>query len=157
MSLILATGTNLGDKIKNLQIAKKKLSQRFTFIAESRIYESKAVDFTAQPDFFNQVLEFQSTNLSPEKILKICQDIENEMGRIKLIDKGPRIIDIDISFIDLQKIETKKITVPHPRLFTRSFVIEPLKELPYFQILKNHFDFSHKPDNEATPLLSSRP
>jgi len=153
MSLILATGTNLGDKIKNLQTAKEKLSQHFEFIAESRIYESTAVDYTDQPDFFNQVLEFQSTNLTPEEILLTCQNIENEMGRIHLLEKGPRIIDIDVSFIDLQKVATKKITVPHPRLFARSFVINPLKELPYFQILKNHFDFTKTPNNKATPIL----
>src|SRR6056297_4234024 len=153
MALILATGSNIGDKKENLIRAKKLLKKNFCLTAEIQIYYSKAVDYMAQPNFFNQVLQFKTPKKGPEEILNICQSIEKKMGRVKKINKGSRNIDIDIIFIDEKKHNSSRLQIPHPRAFERSFVIEPLKELPFFEKLKHFFDFSQKPKNRAKPKV----
>ena len=141
MSLIIGTGSNLGNKRGHLEKAKKKLTESFFLIAESRVYKSTAVDYTDQPDFYNQVLEFTIPDFSVDKIMKRLFSIENEMGRIRSVDKGPRIIDLDVLFLGDKKIKTSFATIPHPRLFERSFVVLPLSELPCFDKLKYSFNF----------------
>ena len=149
MSLAIGTGSNLGDKKSNLKRAKEKLMESFSFIAESRIYKSAAVDYTNQPDFFNQVLEFKTPNIPVNTIMKRLFSIEEEMGRVRQIDKGPRIIDLDILFLDDKKIKTSLVTIPHPRSFQRSFVMLPLSELPCFKKLTSSFVFPYQYDNHA--------
>ena len=70
MSLVIATGSNLGDRVLNLKNAKEILQRDFQFIAESRIYESKAQDYLNQPDFLNQVLEFKIPDISPRETMQ---------------------------------------------------------------------------------------
>lgn len=151
MSLIIATGSNLGDSIKQLQQAADQLSKHFSLIAKSRIYTSKAVDYTNQPDFHNQVLEFETPDITPANCMSLLLKIEEKLGRKRDIPRGPRNIDIDILFFDTIESSDPHIILPHPRLFDRSFVVLPLKELPYFNILQKHYDFPTKFDNEAFP------
>lgn len=151
-SLFIATGTNLGNRLENLAEAKKFLQKHFSLIAESKIYESPAVDYLNQPDFYNQVLEFELPNLDPIETMKLLLQIEKELGRNRLIPKGPRLIDIDILFWGTKYINSETLLVPHPRLFERSFVVLPLSELPGFKILKENFNFKFHFDNHATPL-----
>jgi len=139
MSLIIAIGSNIGDKEKNLFQVKKILRSKFTYISESPIYESEPVDYINQDYFYNQLLEFKLPHLSPLQVLDICQEIETDMGRVKLIDKGPRLIDIDIIFWGLESLKTKRLTIPHSSWSIRSFIVKPLKHLPYFKILKKSF------------------
>ena len=141
MSLILSTGSNLGDKQQFLEEAKRELSQHFELVAASRLYASAAVDYENQPDFLNQVLEFKVPDLNPQEVLSICLNIEKTKGRKRDINKGPRTLDIDILFWDTQKINDEGLFIPHPRLFERSFIVEPLSELPYFAVLKKFFNF----------------
>jgi 2-amino-4-hydroxy-6-hydroxymethyldihydropteridine diphosphokinase len=155
MSLIIATGTNQGNKLANLEQAKVLLEKKFSLIAASNIYESTAVDYTSQPDFFNQVLEFETPISEPEEILSTCLAIEDEMGRQRLINKGPRNIDIDVIFIDDLVYKSQTLQVPHPRCFERSFVVNPIKGLPCFKHLKKQFNFSRKLNNKATPIKKS--
>lgn len=152
MSLIIATGSNQGDSLHYLKEAKLKLCQSFTFIAESQVYTSKAVDYTAQPDFFNQVLEFQIPKITPEESMTILLKIEQEMGRSRDILRGPRSIDLDIVFWDLLKIDSELLTVPHPRWMERSFVVRPLGELPFFQTIEKCFTIPQSFQVEASPL-----
>ena len=153
MSLILATGTNLGSKLDNLQEAKSLLSEKFDFIAESRIYTSAAVDYESQPDFFNQVLEFKTpTSMKPIEVMRTILDLEYLVGRRRDIPKGPRVIDIDILFFDLQSSSDTDVLLPHPRLFERSFVVMPLMELPFYQVLKDHYIFPTTFTNSARPI-----
>jgi 2-amino-4-hydroxy-6-hydroxymethyldihydropteridine diphosphokinase len=152
MSLILALGTNLENKRHNLIEAKELLSKHFVYVAESRIFHSAAVDYIDQPDFYNQVIEFRVPKLSPTEIMDKCLEIENIMGRKREIDKGPRIIDIDVLFVGTITLDDPKITLPHPRLFTRSFVVHPLQELPYFDTLKHKFHFPQTFSNFSAPL-----
>lgn len=157
MSLIIALGSNLGDRLHHLKLAKWILSSRFELVAASQIYSSKPVDYTGQPDFLNQVLEFKRpVNLTPEDILKTLMEIENFIGRVRTIDKGPRTIDIDLIFIGTEKISTPLLTVPHPRWAERSFVVRPLRELPFYQELINRFAIKDQWEAQsAFPLYSN--
>jgi 2-amino-4-hydroxy-6-hydroxymethyldihydropteridine diphosphokinase len=149
---MIATGSNLGDSVQTLCSAKTLLSEHFLFIGESRIYKSAAVDYLDQPCFFNQVLEFEIPDLSTEEVMSTLLSIEKTLGRERIIDKGPRIIDIDLLFYGLAECESEHVTLPHPRLFKRSFVVRPLSELPYFAILKQHYKFNFSFDIDAHPI-----
>jgi 2-amino-4-hydroxy-6-hydroxymethyldihydropteridine diphosphokinase len=153
MSLFIATGSNLGERFKNLKEAKDILSSTFSLIAESRIYESPAIDFENQPDFYNQVLEFKIPTMDPSQSMQYLLEIEKQMGRNRLIPKGPRIIDLDILFWDSLAIKSEHLELPHPRLFSRSFVVLPLSELPGFKKLQEKFSFTFSFHNSATALI----
>jgi 2-amino-4-hydroxy-6-hydroxymethyldihydropteridine diphosphokinase len=152
MSLFIAIGTNLGDRYKNLEVARNVLSSTFHLIDESRIYESPAVDYLNQPDFLNQVLEFKTPTLSPDDVLDFCLAVEKLLGRERDIPKGPRTIDIDLLFWDHSPFTSQQLTLPHPRLFQRSFVVLPLSELKGFLKLQKHYKFTFDFDNTATPI-----
>ena len=159
MALIIGTGSNLGDKKAHLALAKEKLGQYFTFTAESKIYISPPVGakYEKGPYFYNQALEFQTPSSPPwkaETIMEKLLIIEKEMGRRRSVHHlhTPRVIDLDLLFLDEQRLETPHVTLPHPRLFERSFVVRPLSELPCFEALKKHFDFPEKFKVLATPL-----
>ncbi len=152
MPIVIATGSNLGDRKSNLEHALLKLQEHFNLIEQSRIYESSAVDYFDQPDFYNQVLVFETPALSPHETLKILLSIEQEQGRTREIARGPRIIDIDLLFYNLDKINTEILDLPHPRLFDRSFVVLPLKELAYFKTLEKNFYFKNQFENCAIPI-----
>ncbi|MCO4755604.1 MAG: 2-amino-4-hydroxy-6-hydroxymethyldihydropteridine diphosphokinase [Bacteriovoracaceae bacterium] len=152
MSLIIATGSNIGDKLKNLQKAKNLLSETFDFIAESRIYTSSAVDYSNQPDFLNQVLEFKIPSQTPETVMLELLEKEKILGRQRVIDKGPRTIDMDIIFWAEMSVNTDTLQVPHPRWRERAFVVLPLMELPFFELNKNKLNVSLDFDHEAFAL-----
>lgn len=152
MSLIIATGTNLGDKKKNLNEALSVLKNEFSFIHQSRIYESSAVGITEQPSFYNQMLEFDLPHNDPQSVMLKILKIEDDLGRVRKEKWGPRLIDIDIIFWGTEEIETKILTVPHPYWNQRSFVVEPLKELPFFQTLKKSFKIPSDFENTAKPI-----
>jgi 2-amino-4-hydroxy-6-hydroxymethyldihydropteridine diphosphokinase len=149
MSLIISTGSNLGDRKSFLDDAKKALCALYDIEEESQIYESSAVDYLNQPDFLNQVISFKTPKDKPLEVLKSLMVIEKEMGRKRDIDKGPRTIDLDMLFWDLEKINTQELIVPHPRLFERSFIVKPLRELKAFHRLRENFDFKEKFDNSC--------
>lgn len=154
MSLILATGSNLGNKKENLNLARLELSKKFSLTSISRIYCSEAVDYFDQPDFYNQVLEFKIPNYSPQDVLRIIQEIEKSLGRKKYIPKGPRLIDIDILFWNLEKIKTSNLIIPHPSWDQRSFVVLPLQELPFHDILlRSNLKMPHEFCKPAKPIL----
>ena len=152
MSLFIATGSNLGNKLTNLKLAKDLLSQKLIFIAESRIYKSSAVDYLEQPDFYNQVLEFEIPTSTPQEIMTMLLDLEFQLGRSRIIFQGPRTIDLDIIFWADFCISTPSLVIPHPRAFERSFVVKPLSELPGFKLLQTKFKFNFSFDNSADPI-----
>ncbi|MBT6324819.1 MAG: 2-amino-4-hydroxy-6-hydroxymethyldihydropteridine diphosphokinase [Bdellovibrionales bacterium] len=153
MSIIIATGSNQGDRLNNLSLAKKKLSTTFEFIAESRIYKSEAVDYLNQPYFYNQVLEFKSNDSSATHLMNIILKIEAELGRLRTVPKGPRIIDIDLIFLGTKVYKDNIVEIPHPRAFNRSFVILPLKELPYYSTIQQSFKIPVSFENNALPII----
>jgi len=152
MSLIIATGSNLGNAEENLAWAKTQLARHFHLIAESRVYVSAAVDYEEQPKFFNQVLEFRIPEVSPESVLERLLSIEAARGRVRDQWRGPRTLDLDIILWGLDQIRTPSLEVPHPRWTQRSFVVRPLSELPFFHTVKKCFTIPASFTVEATPV-----
>jgi 2-amino-4-hydroxy-6-hydroxymethyldihydropteridine diphosphokinase len=152
MALIIATGSNLGSRLENLAWAKARLCEHWTLVAESRIYTSAAVDYLAQPEFANQVLQFALPWETPQAVMQKLVSIELEGGRVRDISRGPRTIDIDIVFWGLETLRSDILTVPHPRWAERSFVVRPLSELPFFHAVEKCFTIPRSFDTEAYPL-----
>jgi 2-amino-4-hydroxy-6-hydroxymethyldihydropteridine diphosphokinase len=152
MSLIIAIGSNLDHPLENLSLARKVLSAKFALIAESRVYRSAAVDYEAQPDFFNQVLEFQIPDTSPDETMAWLLEAEKTMGRVRDVSRGPRTIDMDIILWGLETHHTKLVDIPHPRWLERSFVILPVQELPFFKTIEKCFTIPRSFKVEAFPI-----
>jgi len=131
--IILALGSNIDDRLENLNRALTELEKVFGRPkAVSSIYESIAVDYLEQPNFFNLVVIYEVAKvLNPLAILKTTQSIEKKLGRIKLIPKGPRNIDIDILFIGDTNYNDDELTIPHASIYHRDFVYYPLKEIEH--------------------------
>jgi 2-amino-4-hydroxy-6-hydroxymethyldihydropteridine diphosphokinase len=146
MQLILATGSNLGDRAQNLAKVIQELAKiPLVFIAKSSVVESEPVEYLDQPHFFNQVLEYEiPVKLDPPELLHKIKFIEKSMGRIPGIAKGPRLIDIDIIFWGELIYETQDLNIPHPQWKYRPFVYELLKELPSWKKGNNNGFFSLK-------------
>ena len=123
----LGLGSNLGDRQANLDRALALLSERLRLVKISSIYDSEPVGDVEQPRFLNLVCE-ASTLLPPEGLLTLAKGIEIRMGRVGPTG-APRIIDIDILFYSDQVIDTPELTIPHPRLHQRAFVLVPLVEI----------------------------
>lgn len=126
--IFLGLGTNLGDKEGNLERALNILSEKVKILKRSSYYETEPVGYKEQPWFLNMVVEGE-TDLSPENLLIFIKGIENEMKRVKTIVNGPRIIDVDILLYEDKIIQTENLTIPHPRMLLRAFVMVPLFEI----------------------------
>ncbi|MFA5093510.1 MAG: 2-amino-4-hydroxy-6-hydroxymethyldihydropteridine diphosphokinase [Candidatus Omnitrophota bacterium] len=127
----LGVGTNLGNRRKNIKEAIKKIStlKDTRVIKESKVFKSSPVGGpVGQPNYLNSALKIQ-TKISALNLLKKLKKIENEMGRVKTVRFGPRLIDLDILLYGDQLTITKALTIPHPRMFTRDFVIKPLVQV----------------------------
>ena len=153
MSLILATGSNIGDSRRVLQEAQERLDALFGLIAASRVYLSKAIEYENQPDFFNQVLELRLPASSPTNVMARLLELEHEFGRNRNIPKGPRTLDIDIIFWGQDNYREPTLIIPHPRWSERSFVVRPLKELPFFQTVEKCFTIPKTFDVDAFPII----
>lgn len=124
----LCLGSNLGDREGNLIQALTLLSQEATLEELSSIYETEPVGYEEQALFLNAVCRI-TTDLNPWELLHLAQTIESEMGRVPSFPNSPRPIDIDILFYDDQTVKTQNLTIPHPRLVERAFVLVPLAEI----------------------------
>ena len=128
--LYILLGGNLGDKQKVFSEARALLSEQVGKItAYSAVYETEPWGFESADYFLNQVMEI-STALSAEEVLHQTQQIELQLGRTRKVTQyDSRIIDIDILFYGDQVIESDNLTVPHPRIQERKFVLVPLNEI----------------------------
>lgn len=127
--VFLSLGSNLGRRRLNLARALQKLRESSIEIRRvSSLYITEPVDMPEQPDFLNLACQLK-TSLDGENLLAICLKIEKEMGRVRSIRRGPRLIDIDIIYIGSQVINTADLIVPHPRRLQRRFVLEPISEI----------------------------
>jgi len=124
----LSLGSNLGDRAANLNDAIARLKKIGDILAASSYYETEPVEFTAQPWFLNCVVALETEKM-PKQLLTAILDIEQQMGRRRSQQKGPRIIDIDILLFGSSVVDTKNLTIPHPALDERRFVLEPLAEI----------------------------
>ena len=126
----LSLGSNIGDRLDMLQEAVCELMNqtdlRVTQI--SSVYETAPVGYTEQASFLNMVVEVQS-DLSAFKILSICLETEQVLGRIREFRWGPRSIDLDILLYNDENMESENLIIPHPRMHERGFVLVPLLEL----------------------------
>ena len=124
-------GSNLGDRAGHLLLAVRgMLDASLDVIRLSSIYETEPVEYEQQPAFLNMVAELRGSTLpSPEQTLARLLRIEYALGRTRDVRMGPRTIDLDLLIFKDQQIETELLSVPHPRLATRRFVLVPLNEL----------------------------
>ena len=124
----LSLGSNLGDRLANLRTAISSLPPQIMPEVQSSIYETEPWGYSDQPAFLNLVVK-ADTNLPPLDVLKYLKDIEVVMGRKETFRFGPRLIDLDILFYDDLFIATPDLTIPHPRILERAFVLIPLAEI----------------------------
>ncbi len=122
----LSLGANLGDRKKNLDTALALLARQMTVEKVSSVYDTEPVTESPQPRFLNLACRVR-TNLSPEDLLSLARSIEDRLGPHK--HDQPRPIDIDILLYDGLVMETSNLTIPHPRLAGRAFVLAPLAEI----------------------------
>jgi len=129
VTFFLGLGSNLGDKAGNLARALRLLAEKgLEVVRASSVYETEPVECPDQPWFLNQVVEVR-TALDPASLLRTAKAIEARLGRVPAGDKGPRTLDIDILLAGELVIATPELTVPHPRLPLRNFVLVPLAEI----------------------------
>jgi 2-amino-4-hydroxy-6-hydroxymethyldihydropteridine diphosphokinase len=125
----LSLGSNLGDRAAHLQRALGELAASGIEVTRiSPFYRTEPVDYRPQPWFLNAVAEVR-TELLPLRLLGTLQRIESKMGRRRTMPKGPRTIDLDILFYDNAVVRAPALTIPHPRMEARKFVLVPLGEL----------------------------
>jgi len=125
----LLLGSNQGDRKHNIEVAIQHLEESIGKIqAKSSLYETEAWGLEEQPDFLNQAILITS-EIKPLDFLLQCRSIEKQTGRVETVKWGPRVIDIDILYIDNLIIDTPELKVPHPGIYDRNFVLIPLMEI----------------------------
>jgi GTP cyclohydrolase-4 len=124
----LGLGSNLGDRKQNLVQALELLSKHAVVEQVSSVYETEPVGYQPQPLFLNAVFRI-STELNPKQLLHLAKKIEAELGRKPGFPNAPRPIDIDMLLYNDEVLSNKELTVPHPRLAERAFVLVPLAEI----------------------------
>lgn len=127
-TVYLSLGSNVGDREGNLRTAIEKLGQLGEVQAVSSFYETEPVEVTGQAWFLNCAVKLETSKM-PKQLIAGVLKIEREMGRRRTEKKGPRNIDIDILLFGSSVIEAKGLSVPHPAMHHRRFVLEPLAEI----------------------------
>lgn len=128
MRVFIALGSNLGDGAVNLIQAIGKINDVYPLVCQSSVIVTKAQYIEDQPDFYNQVIEVKGQGTAQD-MLKFLHGIESEMGRVRTIKYGPRIIDLDIIYFGDHLIQDDALSVPHTAMFERDFVLTPLAEI----------------------------
>ena len=124
----ISAGSNLGDRKANLDFGAQSLAKGGLVRKTSSYFETEPVGYSDQPWFLNQVFELE-TSLAPHDLLLLCQEIEISRGRVRPFPNAPRTLDLDILLFDNRIIDEKSLTIPHPRLTERKFVLEPLAQI----------------------------
>jgi 2-amino-4-hydroxy-6-hydroxymethyldihydropteridine diphosphokinase len=127
-TVYLSLGSNVGDRAANLEAAIQELARLGAITARSSVYETEPVEVERQPWFLNVALAME-TELMPKQFLSRALAIEQKLGRRRIQAKGPRTIDIDVLLFGGSVIDTAALTVPHPAMHQRRFVLEPLAEV----------------------------
>jgi 2-amino-4-hydroxy-6-hydroxymethyldihydropteridine diphosphokinase len=126
----IALGSNLADPLRQLTraVAALQTLADTQLVRTSSVYRSPAVGPGTQPDYLNAVL-LLTTRLAPRALLEALHDIERAQGRVRDLHWGPRPLDLDLLLYGAEKISTAELTVPHPRMQERNFVLYPLREV----------------------------
>ena len=124
---VIAMGSNMGDRLANLQNALEALSEKVGILKKSRIYETKPVGYLDQGDFLNGAI-FGTTLCTPFELLCFLKQIEKKMGRANTFRNAPRPIDLDIIFYGEVRINMRSLKIPHIQWRQRQFVYVPLRD-----------------------------
>jgi 2-amino-4-hydroxy-6-hydroxymethyldihydropteridine diphosphokinase len=124
----ISLGSNLGDRMAALRAAIEALGEYGTVDAVSAVYETTPVGYVDQPDFLNAVVRLE-TDLPPVPLLDALNTIEANMGRVRTFRNAPRTLDLDLLLYGDQIVSTPRLTIPHPRMHERAFVLAPLSEI----------------------------
>ncbi len=124
----ISIGSNLGNKKQNIGHALRSMEYFSTIEACSRPYRTKPYGYLNQPDFINMVIKV-STEENPLELLVKLQKIENDLGRVRSVRWGERTIDLDIVFYDSSIINVENLTIPHPDMQNRYFVLKPMADI----------------------------
>jgi 2-amino-4-hydroxy-6-hydroxymethyldihydropteridine diphosphokinase len=127
-TVYIGLGSNLGDRVAYLREAVQRLRAIVKVEKASRLYVAAPLGYVRDDAFVNAVIQARTT-LKPMELLQMMQSIEIAMGRRPGVQFGPRPIDLDMLFYDSVQIETRKLTVPHPLISQRAFVLKPLAEI----------------------------
>lgn len=127
-TVYIGLGSNLGDRVANLREAGQRLGAVVKIEKASQLYVAAPMGYVRDDAFVNAVIR-GTTTLKPLELLEIMQAIEAAMGRRPGVQYGPRPIDLDLLFYDAVQMETRKLTIPHPRIPQRAFVLKPLAEI----------------------------
>lgn len=130
---VISFGSNVGDTRENIRLALEalKLNEAIEVRRCSSLYITEPQGYEDQDDFLNGCLLI-NTYLKPSELLHVLQKIELDLGRVRTIKNGPRTIDLDILLMTGVRMDTKELTIPHPRMYDRAFVLVPLKELGFY-------------------------
>jgi 2-amino-4-hydroxy-6-hydroxymethyldihydropteridine diphosphokinase len=124
----LSLGSNVGEREKHLDDVLAHLKAHGRVVSVSSLYETEPVEFTNQAWFLNCAVAFETTE-TPEHLMASILRIEQEMGRQRIENKGPRTVDIDILLFGDAVLDTPALTLPHPAMQARRFVLQPLAEI----------------------------
>jgi 2-amino-4-hydroxy-6-hydroxymethyldihydropteridine diphosphokinase len=126
----LSLGSNIGDRLEYLRAALRQLAAHPYIVieAKSKIYETQSVEGGGEADFLNAALRIR-TSLTPFELLRFTNSIEESLGRPQPPRSGPRALDIDILLYGDECIATETLTLPHPRMSGRAFVLKPLLDV----------------------------
>jgi 2-amino-4-hydroxy-6-hydroxymethyldihydropteridine diphosphokinase len=124
----LGLGSNVGDRAAHLAHALARLGQEARITGLSSVYETDPVGITDQPRFLNMVARIE-VDLEPEELLRLARSIEAERHRVRTVRDAPRTLDMDILLFGDRQIRQEGLTIPHPRMNERPFVLAPLLEL----------------------------
>ncbi len=127
-SVYLGLGANLDDRQGNISQALHLLRQHLTIQRVSSFYETAPVGYLDQPDFINIACQ-ATTELTPQELLRFVKQVEQRIGRQPTVRYGPRLIDVDILLYDDLALDTPELSIPHPRMAERAFVLAPLAEI----------------------------
>jgi 2-amino-4-hydroxy-6-hydroxymethyldihydropteridine diphosphokinase len=124
----LSIGSNQGGRVENCVIAVAKLAHKVKVLNVSDVYETEPWGKTDQPEFINIAVEIE-TQMTPHELLAACKWVEEMMGRVPGEHWGPRIIDLDVLLYEDQVVEDEELSLPHPHMHERRFVLAPLAEI----------------------------
>jgi 2-amino-4-hydroxy-6-hydroxymethyldihydropteridine diphosphokinase len=124
----IGLGSNLGDRMAMLRNAIQRLETLGRITAASSLYETEPVGYLEQPRFLNAVVMLE-TDLAPIDLLQTLLGIERDLGRMRSFPNAPRTLDLDLLLVDDVVLDTPELTLPHPRLHERAFVLVPLAEI----------------------------
>jgi 2-amino-4-hydroxy-6-hydroxymethyldihydropteridine diphosphokinase len=128
-TVYIALGANIGNREANMRMALRAMTRMARVQAVSGLYKSEPEGGAAQPAYYNAVCCIE-TGLEPRPLLRFLKGLEHEIGRRSTAEPaGPRPIDLDILLFDDRVVESDGLTIPHPRLASRSFVLQPLAEI----------------------------